>query len=108
MRIRMMGAGLAFEVQEVGILHAEGRGRPELSVGEVGYVIAGIKDLHATKIGDTMTEAERPTAEAFPGFLDVKTDGLRVALPDRLGGLREPAGCDGKAPSERRLLHVRA
>ena len=72
MRIRMMGAGLAFEVQEVGIFTPKAEVVPELSVGEVGYVIAGIKDLHATKIGDTMTEAERPTAEALPGFLDVK------------------------------------
>ncbi|HQR66528.1 MAG TPA: translation elongation factor 4, partial [Thermoanaerobaculia bacterium] len=45
---------------------------PELTVGMVGYVIAGIKDLHATKIGDTMTEADRPAAEALPGFQDVK------------------------------------
>jgi GTP-binding protein LepA len=72
MRIRMMGTNLAFEVQEVGIFTPKAEVVPELSVGEVGYVIAGIKDLHATKIGDTMTEAERPTAEALPGFLDVK------------------------------------
>ena len=72
MRIRMMGAGLAFEVQEVGIFTPKAEIVPELAVGEVGYVIAGIKDLHATKIGDTMTEAERPTAEALPGFQDVK------------------------------------
>jgi GTP-binding protein LepA len=45
---------------------------PQLSVGEVGYVISGIKELGATKIGDTMTEADRPCAEALPGFQDVK------------------------------------
>jgi GTP-binding protein LepA len=38
----------------------------------VGYVIAGIKDLHSTKIGDTMTESERPATQALPGFEDVK------------------------------------
>ena len=59
-------------MQEVGIFKPKPQVVPELSVGEVGYVIAGIKDLHATKIGDTMTEAERPTAEALPGFQDVK------------------------------------
>ena len=68
----MMGTGLGGEVQEVGIFNPKQQVVPELSVGEVGYVIAGIKDLHAAKIGDTVTEAERPTAEAFPGFLDVK------------------------------------
>ncbi|HQR44765.1 MAG TPA: translation elongation factor 4 [Thermoanaerobaculia bacterium] len=72
MRIRMLGAGLVFEVQEVGIFTPKPEVVPELSVGEVGYVIAGIKDLHATKIGDTMTEADRPAAEALPGFQDVK------------------------------------
>ncbi len=72
MKIRMMGTGFGGEVQEVGIFTPKPQVVPELSVGEVGYVIAGIKDLHAAKIGDTVTEAERPTAEAFPGFLDVK------------------------------------
>jgi GTP-binding protein LepA len=71
-RIRMLGAGLVFEVQEVGVFTPKAVVVPALSVGEVGYVIAGIKDLHATKIGDTMTEADRPAAEALPGFLDVK------------------------------------
>jgi GTP-binding protein LepA len=70
--IRMMGAGLAFEVQEVGIFTPKSRIVPALSVGEVGYVIAGIKDLHATKIGDTMTEADRPCLVPLPGFQDVR------------------------------------
>jgi GTP-binding protein LepA len=72
MKIRMMGTGFGGEVQEVGIFNPKQQVVPELSVGEVGYVIAGIKDLHAAKIGDTVTEAARPTAEALPGFLDVK------------------------------------
>jgi GTP-binding protein LepA len=72
MKIRMMGTGFGGEVQEVGIFNPKQQVVPELSVGEVGYVIAGIKDLHAAKIGDTVTEAERPTLEALPGFLDVK------------------------------------
>jgi len=72
MKIRMMGTGFGGEVQEVGIFNPKQQVVPELSVGEVGYVIAGIKDLHAAKIGDTVTETERPTGEAFPGFLDVK------------------------------------
>jgi GTP-binding protein LepA len=71
-KIRLMGTGVAAEVQEVGIFNPKPLVVSELSVGEVGYVIAGIKDLHATKIGDTMTENERPTAEALPGFQDVK------------------------------------
>ena len=72
MKIRMMGTGFGGEVQEVGIFNPKPEIVPELSVGEVGYVIAGIKDLKAAKIGDTVTEAERPTKGALPGFLDVK------------------------------------
>ncbi|MEO6325327.1 MAG: translation elongation factor 4 [Thermoanaerobaculia bacterium] len=71
-KIRMMGTGLVGEVQEVGIFNPKGKVVPSLSVGEVGYVISGIKDLHGTKIGDTMTDAARPCAEALPGFQDVK------------------------------------
>jgi GTP-binding protein LepA len=71
-KIRLMGTGVTAEVQEVGIFNPKQEVVPRLSVGEVGYVIAGIKDLHATKIGDTMTDDARPTAEALPGFQDVK------------------------------------
>ncbi|KAA0252405.1 MAG: elongation factor 4 [Acidobacteria bacterium] len=71
-RVRLLGSGLVSEVQEVGIFTPKPQAVTELAVGEVGYVIAGIKDLHATKIGDTMTEADRPAAEPLPGFQDVK------------------------------------
>ena len=71
-KFRLMGSGLVAEVQEVGIFNPHQRVVPQLSVGEVGYVISGIKELGATKIGDTMTEADRPCAEALPGFQDVK------------------------------------
>ncbi|MCC6131664.1 MAG: elongation factor 4 [Acidobacteria bacterium] len=71
-KIRLMGTGVAAEVQEVGIYTPKQQVVSELSVGEVGYLIAGIKDLHATKVGDTVTEAERPCQEPLPGFQDVK------------------------------------
>jgi GTP-binding protein LepA len=72
MRIKMMGVGTVGEVQEVGVFTPKQKVMRELSVGEVGYVIAAIKDLHATKIGDTVTEADRPATEPLPGFQDVK------------------------------------
>ena len=72
MKVRMLGSTLVTEVQEVGVFTPKAQAVPELTVGMVGYVIAGIKDLHATKIGDTITEAERPATEALPGFQDVK------------------------------------
>jgi GTP-binding protein LepA len=46
--------------------------RPTLSAGEVGFIIAGIKEIHAAKVGDTVTLAARPAAAALPGFKDVK------------------------------------
>ncbi len=72
MRIEMMGSGVVGEVQEVGVFTPKQKPVKELAVGEVGYVIAGIKDLHATKIGDTVTDAARPAKEPLPGFQDVK------------------------------------
>ena len=71
-RVRMMGSGVVAEVQEVGIFNPKQLVVGVLGPGEVGYVIAGIKDLHATKIGDTVTEADRPCGAALPGFQDVK------------------------------------
>ena len=108
MKMKMLGMDLVSEVQEVGIFTPKQQVVPELTVGMVGYVIAGIKDLHSTKIGDTMTEAERPATEALPGLPGRQADGLRLGLPDRVGRLREPARRDGEAPAERRLVHVRA
>ncbi|MEE9263646.1 MAG: hypothetical protein V3V11_04240 [Vicinamibacteria bacterium] len=44
----------------------------KLSVGAVGYLIAGIKQVEDTQIGDTLTEEHRPTAKPFPGFQEVR------------------------------------
>ena len=55
----------------------------ELTVGEVGYVIANIKRVADTKIGDTITEEARPTTEPFPGIPGNQTDGICRSLPDR-------------------------
>src|SRR5258706_813090 len=70
MRIEMMGSGVVGEVQEVGVFTPKQKPVNERAVGEVGYVIAGIKDLHATKIGDTVTDAARPAKEPIPAFQD--------------------------------------
>jgi len=72
MRIRAIGTGLEAEVEEVGIFTPERRAVPELSAGEVGFLWANIKDLHFTRIGDTITEVGRPTAEPLPGFAEAK------------------------------------
>jgi GTP-binding protein LepA len=72
MKIRAFATGLEAEVEEVGIFKPQGEAVPALSVGEVGFLWANIKDLHSTRIGDTITEVGRPAAEPLPGFTEVK------------------------------------
>jgi GTP-binding protein LepA len=72
MRIRLMSNGEEFEVTEVGILTPKMLPVAQLSHGEVGFIIAGIKNVRDTKIGDTITEASRPAAAPLPGFKEIK------------------------------------
>ncbi len=72
MRILLMSRGTTYEVSQVGILTPEMRPTDRLSAGEVGYLIAGIKDVHQTRVGETITEADRPTPTPLPGFRPVK------------------------------------
>ena len=72
MKIRAIGTGLEAEVEEVGIFIPGRQTVPSLSVGEVGFLWANIKDLHTTRIGDTITGVERPTARPLPGFAEAK------------------------------------
>jgi GTP-binding protein LepA len=72
MKIRAMGTGLEAEVEEVGVFRPQREPVPALGVGEVGFLWANIKDLHTTRIGDTITEVSRPTAEPLPGFAEAK------------------------------------
>jgi GTP-binding protein LepA len=72
MKIRFMATGRENDVEEVGVFTPKLKPTDELSVGEVGFVIAGIKSASETKIGDTVTEANRPTDAPFPGFQEMK------------------------------------
>ena len=71
-RILLWSNRKQFEVQEVGAFVPFAKKVEDLSAGEVGIVVANVKDVHDAKVGDTLTEAERPTAEPFPGFKVVK------------------------------------
>ena len=91
-RIRFMASGRTYQVDELGVFEPKARKVASLSVGEVGYVYAGIKDLIQAQIGDTITHPDRPTAEAFPGFQEVKPmvfAGLYPVGADDYQGLRE-------------------
>lgn len=71
-KIRMMVSGNEYETDEVGLFTPKRKRVKALSVGEVGYVIAGIKEVHGARVGDTITHTRQPAAEALPGFKEIK------------------------------------
>ncbi len=72
MEIKLFSTGKTYEVAEVGILQLKRIKREQLSVGEVGYCIANIKQVQDTKVGDTITSAQNPAPKPLPGYQDVK------------------------------------
>src|SRR5205823_5946925 len=91
-RIRMMSTGKEFLVTRVGVLAPRAVEVPELGPGEVGIAMAAIKEVHDTKIGDTITDAERPAAASLLGFRPVKPmvfAGLYPAESAQYDALRE-------------------
>ena len=71
-KIRVMSTGRDFCVDQVGIFTPKRTPRAKLMTGEVGYVVAGIKDIDGAPVGDTLTLAERPAVAPLPGFQAVK------------------------------------
>ncbi len=71
MRILMMQTEKTFEVDEVGIFRPEREPIDELSAGEVGYIIANIRNVRDSRVGDTVTDAARPAAAPLPGYKHV-------------------------------------
>ena len=71
-QLQMMQAGHAFLVDGVGVKRPAETLVDELSVGEVGFVVTGLKDPEAVRVGDTLTGALRPTAEPLPGYREAK------------------------------------
>lgn len=71
-RVKFFNTGKQYEADEVGILKMDLVPRNEVRAGNVGYIISGIKSAANIKVGDTITNVERPCAEAVKGFEDVK------------------------------------
>ncbi len=71
-QIKFFYTGKVFEAQEVGVLRLRQIKRDSLSAGEVGYVIAGAKEVKDTKVGDTITTVNNPASAPLPGYRDVK------------------------------------
>ncbi len=85
-KVRAMGSDEQFELLEVGCYSPKPTALPSLRAGEVGYVIAGLKDIEALRVGDTVTRVERPAKEPLPGYAE--------ALPTVFSGLYPTEGDD--------------
>ena len=68
MKIRLMSTGAIHQVDRVGVFTPKATRVDELAPGEIGYITASIKSVADTRVGDTLTETKRPTAEPLPGF----------------------------------------
>jgi len=91
-KIKLMATGNVFEVGQVGVFTPKMTPAEELSSGEVGYIIAGIKNVTDTKIGDTITDAEKSATEPCPGYKDIKPMvfcGLYPTIPHQYNNLRD-------------------
>ncbi|HZZ93610.1 MAG TPA: translation elongation factor 4 [Usitatibacter sp.] len=71
-RIKLMATGAVHVVEQVGVFTPKSVARESLSAGGVGFMIAGIKELKEAKVGDTVTLADTPAAEALPGFKEIQ------------------------------------
>ncbi len=72
-KIKFMATGKTFDVDKVGVFSPHPREAGELGPGEVGFVIAGIKEVRDTSVGDTLTDAENPALDALAGYKDAKS-----------------------------------
>ena len=91
-RIRMMSSGRAFEVTRVGVFAPRPLEIAELKAGDVGFLMAGIKEVTETRIGDTITTEENPAAGPLPGFKPLKPmvfSGLYPTDSGQYQGLRD-------------------
>ncbi len=71
-KVKFFNTGMEYDADEVGVLKMDMVPRNELSTGEVGYIISGIKDAKEVKVGDTITHIQRPCDKAIEGFQEVK------------------------------------
>ena len=91
-RVELMASGGSYEVEQVGVFLPKSTPVDRLTAGEVGFIIAGIKNVAETKIGDTIIDASSPRPEPLPGFEEVKPmvfAGLYPIDAGQYGSLRE-------------------
>ncbi len=91
-KILLMAADATYPVEQVGVFTPKSSARDVLSAGEVGFIIAGIKELKAAKVGDTVTHVGKPATSALPGFKEIKPQvfaGLYPVEANQFEQLRE-------------------
>jgi len=91
-KISFMASGRSHLCEQVGVFSPRSTQRDSLSAGQVGFVIAGIKELDSAKVGDTVTHTQKPAATALPGFKEVKPQvfaGLYPVESNQYDALRE-------------------
>ena len=91
-KIRLMATGANHLVEQVGVFTPKSQTKSELSAGQVGFVVAGIKELKHARDGDTVTNAAKPAEEALPGFKEAKSQvfaGLYPVESNQYDALRD-------------------
>ena len=91
-KMRLMSTGATHLCEQVGIFTPKSKQQPQLSAGEVGFVISGLKELKAARVGDTITLADRPADKPLEGFKEIKPQvfaGLYPVEPNEYEQLRD-------------------
>ncbi len=91
-KMRLMSTGAMHLCEQVGIFTPKSKQQPQLSAGEVGFVISGLKELKAARVGDTITLADRPADKPLDGFKEIKPQvfaGLYPVEPNEYEQLRD-------------------
>lgn len=91
-KMRLMSTGATHLCEQVGIFTPKSKPQPQLSAGEVGFIISGIKELKAARVGDTITLADRPADTPLEGFKEIKPQvfaGLYPVEPNEYEQLRD-------------------
>jgi GTP-binding protein LepA len=94
-KLLLMSADAQHLCEQVGVFTPKSQPREALAAGEVGFVIAGVKDLREARVGDTLTHADKPAPQPLPGFKEIKPQvfaGLYPVEANQYEGLREALG----------------
>jgi GTP-binding protein LepA len=91
-KITVMSTGKSFYAEKLGVYTPKQLEKPQLNTGEVGFIVAGIKDIFGAPVGDTITSTDNPASEVLPGFEQVQPRvfaGLYPVSSDDFGTMRE-------------------